>query len=324
MEDYGDIQQLMRQQGTAAGTSTSTIVNGLRYTLTTDRREYHRGEQVHITFTKCNVTSRSITLNYVSGRRFEITALQNGREVWSWSGTGERGSDRAGGTERLRPGECRTYRATWDLRDRRGNYVERGTYAIRAENTAVQLRNRFVQTRVGVVTGPNPPTPPDRCSRTNMLANSGFEAWVTPSNPRYWNATNVRRSEMANSGRFAAEMGADSDRESTLRQSVPAGSGLNYQITFRARERIRNTGLGRYVLEAAIFVYNRQGGLIGRIDPVFSPSSIPDRNYQQFRFTTGVLPTGADRAELRLMFRPRTGNANSVLIDNVEMICVSR
>ncbi len=325
MEKYEDTQQLMRQQQAAGGTFTSTTVNGLRYTLTTDRREYHRGDQVRITFTKCNVSSRTITLNYPSGRRFEIAALRNGREVWSWSGSGGQGSGQRGGTERLRPGECRTYRATWDLRDRRGNYVEQGTYTIRAENTAVQLRNRFVQTRVEVVTRPTPPTPPtNRCQRTNMLANPGFEDWVSPSNPRYWTANNVRRSEISQSGRFAAELGADSGREASLRQSVPVGGRLNYQVTFRARERIKGSGLGRYALDATIYLYDRQGRFIGRIDPSYSPSSIPDRNFQQFRFTTGVLPAGADRAELRLTFRPRTGNTNSVIIDNVEMVCVSR
>jgi len=323
VEKYEDTQQLMRQQQAAGGTFASTTVNGLRYTLTTNRREYRRGDQVHITFTKCNTTSRFITLNYTSAQRFDIAALRDGREVWRWSDG--RFFGQAAGTERLRPGECRTYTATWDLRDRRGNFVDRGTYTIRAENVAVQLRKRFVQTRIEVTTGPRPPEPPtNRCPRTNMLSNPGFEEWINANTPRFWNSTNVRRSNLAHSGQFAAEMGADSGRESTLSQSVRAGSRLNYQITFWARERIRNAGLGRYVLEAAIYVYDRSGRFIGRVDPSFSAASIPDRTYQQFRFTTGVLPEGADRAELRFIFRPRTGNTNSIIIDDVEMVCVSR
>src|SRR5690606_9099894 len=104
----------------------------------------------------------------------------------------------------------------------------------------------------------------------------------------------------------------------------PAGPNFNYQITFWARERIRNAALGRYVLEAAIYVYDRSGRFIGRVDPSFTSNTIPDRTYQQFRFTTGVLPAGTDRAELRFIFRPLIGNTNSVIIDDVDMVCVSR
>ena len=309
-------------QQPAGGTFATTTVGGLRYTLTTNRRQYQRGEQVQITFVKCNVSSRTIRLNYNTGQRFDIAALRDGREVWRWSD--DQFFTQAAGTETLRPGQCRTYTATWDLRNRQGNFVALDTFTIRAENVAVQLRNRFVQTRIEVVSRPSPPQPaPGRCPRTNMLANPGFEEWVNTTTPRFWVGTNVRRSGLAHSGQFAAEMGGDVSRQSILRQSVPAGPRLNYQITFWARERIRGAALGRYVLEAAIYVYDRSGRFIGRVDPSFTANAIPDRTYQQFRFTTGVLPAGTDRAELRFIFRPLTGNTNSVIIDDVSMVCVS-
>ncbi len=317
------MQQPTRQQQPVGGTFTTTTVGGLRYTLTTNRRQYQRGEQVQITFVKCNVSSRTIQLNYNTGQRFDIAALRDGREVWRWSD--DQFFTQAAGIERLRPGQCRTYTATWDLRNRQGNFVALDTFTIRAQNVAVQLRNRFVQTQIQVVTRPSPPQPaPGRCPRTNMLANPGFEEWVNPTTPRFWVGTNVRRSGLAHSGQFAAEMGGDSSRQAILRQSVLAGPRFNYQITFWARERIRNAGLGRYVLEAAIYVYDRSGRFIGRVDPSFTSASIPDRTYQQFRFTTGVLPAGTDRAELRFIFRPLTGNTNSIIIDDVNMVCVSR
>ena len=203
--------------------------------------------------------------------------------------------------------------------------MARDTFTIRAEKVARQLRNQFVQNRIEVVSRPGPPVPPpqERCPRTNMLANPGLDEWANPTTPRSWVGVNVRRSRLAYSGSFAAELGADSDRQALLYQSVPAGPRLNYRITFWARERIRRDGLSRYILEAAVYVYDRNGRYIGRVDPAYSPTAIPDRTYQQFRFTTGVLPAGTDRAELRFIFRPRTGNDNSVIIDEVEMICVS-
>lgn len=303
-------------------TYATTTVDGLRYILITDRRQYQRGEQVLITFIKCNVSSGTIVLNYPTAQRFDVVALRDGREVWRWSDG--RFFAQVTGTERLRPGDCRTYTATWDLRNKQGNFVAPDTFTIRAENVAAELRNRFVQARIKVVSRPRPPAPsPGRCPKTNMLANPGFEEWVNPTTPRIWAATNVRRSRLAHDGIYAAELGRDPGRQGVLRQSVPAGPRLNYQITFWTRERIRDSGMSRYILEAAVYVYDRAGNFIGRVDPVFSPAVIPDRTYQQYRFTTGVLPTGTDRAELRFIFRPRTGNNNSVIIDDVEMICIS-
>ncbi|MCL2336123.1 MAG: BsuPI-related putative proteinase inhibitor, partial [Firmicutes bacterium] len=158
MEKYDDVQQFMRQQQSSGGIFAGTTVNGLRYNLTTDRRIYRRGDQMRISFTTCNTTARTITLNYNSSQRFDITVLDGGRTVWRWSDG--RLFNRTPGIERLGPGECRLYRAVWDLRDRRGNFVGQGSYTIRAENMAVQLSNRFVQTRVTVSGGSQVITPP--------------------------------------------------------------------------------------------------------------------------------------------------------------------
>jgi hypothetical protein len=49
---------------------------------------------------------------------------------------------------------------------------------------------------------------------------------------------------------------------------------------------------------------------------------LPNNTYQQYTFTSGVLPARTDRAELRFVFRPRTGNNNTVVIDDVVMTCV--
>ncbi len=309
----------MRQAG---GTFASTTVSGIRYILATDRRQYRRGEVVAITFTKCNVSTRTITLNYTTGQRFDVVALQNGRVVWRWSD--DRFFTQVRGREVLRPGACRTYTASWDLRNRQGNFVAPGTFTIRAENVALELRNRFVQARIEVVSRPVVPGPqPGRCPRTNMLANPGFENWQNITTPRFWASINASRSGLAHGGNFAAELGTNPNRQAVLRQSVPAGPGLNYRITFWARERIRQLGMSRFVLEVPVYVYDGQGRFIGRVDPAFNPTAIPDRTYQQFRFTTGVLPRGTDRAELRFIFRPLTGNNNSVVIDDVEMVCIS-
>lgn len=301
--------------------SASRIVNGLRYTISTDRVRYQRGDRVRITFTKCNVSGRVIRLRYNTGQRFDFVALRNGREVWRWSD--DRFFTQAAGTEVLRPGECRTYRATWDLRNRQGNFVALDTFTIRAFNVARALSGQFVQTNIQVVRAGGQPAPPQQpCPRTNMLLDPGIERWLDRNTPVIWSGNNVVRTTAAHAGNYAAELGRNPDRQAVLSQSVNAEPNRIYQITFWAMENVRPGRTANFVLEAEIFIYDSAGRLIGRVDPAFNPGSLPNNTYQQFSFTSGVLPARTDRAELRFVFRPRTGNDNTVVIDDVTMICV--
>lgn len=304
------------------GTYVTKIINGLRYELRTNRRRYERGERVLITFRKCNITNRRIVLNYNTGQRFDIVALRNGREVWRWSD----GQFFTQVTSRvvLQPGECQEFSATWDLRNKQGNYVALDDFTLRAFNVARELRNQFIDTVIEVVRrapGPTPPGP-GPCPRTNMVRDPSIERWEDRYTPIVWNGTNVFNTRAAHSGTYAAELGYIADRQAVLSQRLDASPNRIYRITFWGMEHVRPGRQGRFAMEVEIFVYNSAGRLIGRVDPVYVPESLPNTTYQQFSFTTGVLPAGADEMELRFVFRPQSGNDNSVRIDDVEVVCV--
>ncbi|KAF1084819.1 N-acetylmuramoyl-L-alanine amidase XlyA precursor [Sporotomaculum syntrophicum] len=303
--------------------SVSRIISGLCYTITTNRARYQRGERVNITFTKCNVSNSTIRLRYNTSQRFDFVALRNGREVWRWSD--DRFFTQATETVVLRPGACQTFRATWDLRNNQGNFVAPDVYTIRAFNMARSLSSLSVQTNVQVVRtdGQQPSLPsPSPCPSTNMLSDPGLERWLDRNTPRIWSGSNVLRTTSAHSGSYAAELGADADRQAVLYQTVDAEPNRIYQITFWGMERTRPRGTANFVLEVEIFIYDSAGRLIGRVDPSFSPGALPNNTYQQYTFTSGVLPSRTDRAQLRFVFRPRTGNDNTVIIDDVVMTCV--
>lgn len=306
---------------TTRGTFATRTVRGLRYVLVTDRRQYARGEQVQITFTKCNITNRTITLRYSTGQRFDIVALHGTREVWRWSDG--RVFTQAGGTEVLEPGECRTYTATWDLRNKQGNYVAPDNFTIRAFNVAENLRDEYVQTVVQVV-GPGqvPPPTTEPCPGENIIRDPGIEQWRDINTPVVWTGTNIRRTRLSHSGSFAAELGARANRLATLSQQVLASPNRIYRIDFWARENVRAGATARYALEAEIRLYNRAGRFVGRVDPNYSPGQIPNNTYEFYSFTTGVLPEGTYRMELRFIFYGRFGNDNSVIIDDVTAVCV--
>ncbi|SFR14463.1 BsuPI-related putative proteinase inhibitor [Desulfoscipio geothermicus] len=304
------------------GAYDTRIVDGLRYELRTDRRRYRRGDRVLITFRKCNISGRNINLYYSTGQRFDIVALRNGREVWRWSD--DQFFTQVESRVVLQPGECQTFNATWDLRNKQGNYVAFDDFTLRAFNMARELRNFSVDTVIQVVRPGEMPPPPAQvpCPKTNMLRDPGIEQWADRYTPIVWSGTNVFRTRAAHSGNYAAELGADPDRNATLSQRLYAEPGRIYQITFWGMEHVRPGRTGNFILEVEILVYNSAGRYIGRVDPTFSPRSLPNTTYQEYSFSTGVLPRGTDQVELRFVFRPGTGNDNSVRIDDVVMTCV--
>lgn len=310
--------------GSGAGASNTRVFSGLRYRISTNRTQYRRGQQVRITFEKCNTSGRTIRLQYNTSQRVDFVALRGGREVWRWSD--ERTFATVTGTEVYRPGECKTYTATWDLRNKQGDYVALDNFSIRAYNVARNIRNQYVETTIRVVSGQQPgpgpmPPPVEECPKTNMLRDPGFEQWSDGS-PAVWNSQNVFRTNQAHSGSYAAELGRSSSQQALLSQRVKAAPDRIYQVTFWARENVRSGGVSRFTLESQIYVYNSAGDLIGRIDPVFTMDNIPNNTYQRFSFTSGVLPAGTREIALRFLFRPNSNNNNTVKIDDVEIICV--
>lgn len=297
----------------------TTYIDGLRYTIYTDKREYERTrDSVQITLVKCNVGSETIRLRYNTGQRFDFAAFRDGREVWRWSD--DRFFTQATGVEVLRPGECMSETVTWDLRNKQGNYVAIDTFQIRGYNVANNLRNRYVPINIRVVR-PGTTGPEAECPPGNLLRDPGIERWSNQNNPVVWGGENLYRTTISHSGNYAAELGAIHNRRAVLSQSVPVSPGRIYRISFWARENVQPGRVANYSVKVETLLYNSQGRRIGRVDPVYTPRRIPNNRYQQYSFTTGMLPRNSARADLRFVFNPGSNNDNTVKIDDVDFRC---
>lgn len=153
------------------GNDNATMrVGGLLYTITTDRRTYNQGDPVRITFTKRNISNRTIVLRYRTSQRFDLIVRRGTeqREVWRWSAG--RSFAQATASVRLQPGERQVFRATWDQRNNRGQQVAPGNYTIEAVNVATGLANQSVSISIRIRQVAPTPTPTAApCADVNIL-----------------------------------------------------------------------------------------------------------------------------------------------------------
>ncbi|KJS13520.1 MAG: hypothetical protein VR67_03785 [Peptococcaceae bacterium BRH_c8a] len=300
--------------------------DGMRYEIITGRKHFRPSKEIPVIFSYCNLSDRPRTLRYDDARLYDIVTSRGGREIWRWSDGYN--YDRGSQTMLLQPGECRTYQADWDLRDRHGAYVKHGPYTLRAYDRSQELRTHYVDTDVEVLdpeveqnvfisTNSTP------CPNTNILLNAGLEQWVDRTTPRAWSALNLQNTSQANSGNYAAELGSKPLNQAVLSQLVRAEPDRTYRVVFGAMENVNNGNNGNFDLEAAVYVFDQQSRQIGRVDPVYTPDQLPDNDYREYSFNTGALPAGTHSMELRFTFRPRSGNRSRVRIDDVELTCVN-
>ncbi|MCL6561089.1 MAG: peptidoglycan-binding protein [Firmicutes bacterium] len=303
-------------------------MRGLRYTLTTDKAVYRRGEPVVITLTKTNVTGESITLRYRTGQRFDFLARrgEDGQVVWRWS----RGRvfTQVTGRVTLAPGESQVFEAIWDQRNNRGRQVAPGMFTIAGINVAEGLAEREIATtiRSREVVSPTPaPTsapPMEPCPVENLVRNPGFEEWPNPTAPPAgWSGSNLYRTTVSRTGKYAAELGAVRNQRAVLTQRVDIEALRIYDLIWWARENIQPGGAARYVLHAEIIFYDAAGRFVGRTEPRFSQENIPDNTYIELSFSTGRVPSRTRTAEIRFEFEPAGVNNNTVKIDDVELRC---
>lgn len=303
----------------AAGAEASRIIDGLLYFLRTDKAVYLPGEPVNITLEKTNRTDQTLTLRYPTTQRFDFMVRREVGQlaIWRWS----RGQvfGQMTGTVALAPGESQVFEVTWDQVDNRGQQVAPGTFIIQGFNTAEGLAGRAVSATIRIrrVAEPAPPQPP--VPGENLLQNPGFESWLDENTPAVWDSSNVLRTTLSRTGSYAVEMGAVPYERAVLTQMVDIEAGRIYDLTFWVRENAQVGGVARYVLFAEIFYYNRAGQFVGRTEPRFSQENIPDQEYVRFNMSTGSVPAGADRAEVRFTFEPAGSNTSMVKIDDVEL-----
>ena len=165
---------------------------------------------------------------------------------------------------------------------------------------------------------------PDICPPGNLLEDPGLEQWAGNA-PLFWGATNVRRTSVAHSGSFAAELGVVPTQEAALFQTVRTNitPGRSYKLSFWAREDF--CGTSNYSLTAEVRFFNRMGMPVDGASSSFPGSAIPDNGYQQFTISTPAAPIGSVSAIVRFTFMPNTSlpaNNSMVKIDDVDFSCL--
>ncbi|MEG6522209.1 BsuPI-related putative proteinase inhibitor [Desulfotomaculum sp. 1211_IL3151] len=328
------INTILRVQGISGSQYTTRQVNGLLYILVIGSGDFRRGERVPITLYKVNVTNRAITLRYNTGQRFELVIRRAADQVEVWRYSRGRFFTQQSGTVTIRPNQYAIYRYTWDQTNNSGNQVAAGNFILEAFNVAQGLRNQGIRgtfrIRAGVTPTPTPtpgptrPPGPGACTGQNLLTNSSFESWRTATQPAGWNATNVRRSNIAFSGRYSVEMGNIPTEQSTLAQTFPITPGSNNRVSFRIAEDVEGSRMGNFQFGIQVLFRDRSGRVVG-VAPQgpFSPAIIEDERFELFTFTTGRVPGTAVNAELVFTFNPRASNRSRIRLDMAEVRCLN-
>jgi len=298
--------------------SATRLIDGFRYTITTDRGNYSRGESVRLRLVKTNITNSPISLNYRTSQRFDFVAFREGEEIWRWSG--DRAFSRALTRIIIQPGGNQTFNAVWDQRNNAGRLVQPGTVTIRGYNVARKLQNRSVSIAINIRPSEIPAPTPD-CPSGNLLRNPGLEEWRNETTPVSWSGQNINRTRLSKSGDFAAEIGSVRTSRALLTQSMNGVPRRNYKMSFWARENQKIPSIGDFTLGAEVFFYDAAGRFITRADPVFNQNTIPER-YNLYALTTGLSPSGTARVEVRFLFTPGPDNNNTVAIDDVDFRCL--
>lgn len=104
-------------------------------TVTTDRRVYRRGQPVRIAFRIRNASNKSLTYNFSSGQKYDVTIQDaGGQEVWDWS-QGMRFAQNLTAVTIL-PGRSISYFVLWNGYGRSGRAATPGRYTVHARLTS--------------------------------------------------------------------------------------------------------------------------------------------------------------------------------------------
>ncbi|MDA8219688.1 MAG: BsuPI-related putative proteinase inhibitor [Dehalococcoidales bacterium] len=135
----GRSNSILAEVVTIMGKSASPgPTTGVKVALQTGRSDYAPGDSVKFTVTVRNDGSAPAALQFNSGQRFDIVVLDTrGNEVWKWSDG--MFFTMALGTLELQPGESKSFDATWDQKDGKGNQVSAGHYVAQGWITAQGL-----------------------------------------------------------------------------------------------------------------------------------------------------------------------------------------
>jgi hypothetical protein len=144
-------------------------------TLTTRRSSYRTGQRVGITFRIVNTTGKSVSYNFSTGQRFDVTVTDaQGGLVWDWA-RGHLFSQNLASMS-LAPGKSLVYKAAWPGTDHAGHLVAPGIYTLSAKLTSDNL-----PAITGGVIVNTDPDPNNMGSPTRTPADSGAVRQVNPA-----------------------------------------------------------------------------------------------------------------------------------------------
>lgn len=162
------------------------------------------------------------------------------------------------------------------------------------------------------------------CPRgVNLLMDGGFEQWGSNTDPLFWGASNVVRSEEANTGSFSAELGADPGQDAAVFQTVNnVVPGFEYRLCFYARENVAEVApFASFTLEAELSFFDEAGAEIRSRRESFLATQIPDEGFRRFCIDA-TAPEDAQMAVVRFTFIPNANNTSMVKIDDVSLECI--
>ncbi|HHW06666.1 MAG TPA: hypothetical protein GXX34_03880 [Clostridia bacterium] len=294
------------------------VKEGFLYILYTDRPSYLPGQPVHIMFIKTNISPVVARLVYPTSQRFDIAVLQNEREIWRWSKG--RVFLPAVSVCELPPGHSQVFSVIWEqeANNELGLEPGPGLFTIRASNTAAELQNQSIDLRLRIQQPTAAPTAEPGAPR-NLLFNSGFEDWTNGTQPASWVGSNIQRSSVPYTGRYALQLGSKPCRPAYISQEVPnVAAGHRYRLVFHARTITEGGPLAvsDFALTAEAIFLNDQGLEVGRGDLTVEAASIPENHYQQYYLKTGPAPPTARTLLVQFTFEPAAHNTNRVVIDD--------
>lgn len=108
-------------------------IDGFRYILATNEKNYYPGQKVKITFRKRNIQDKTVRLKYPSGQLFDFyISNEKGNEIWRWSDT--QYFTQAKREITLPPGKEETVEIVWDQTNKRGRLVNPQTLTLWGTN----------------------------------------------------------------------------------------------------------------------------------------------------------------------------------------------
>lgn len=111
-----------------SATGKAETPSDLQISLSTDEQTYIPGQSVHLALTLTNPKDTDLTLSFRSSHQYDFMIKRRDQEVWRWS----HGRMFAQVLTQLvlAPHETRTFRATWDQKDRDGKQVPSDSYEV--------------------------------------------------------------------------------------------------------------------------------------------------------------------------------------------------